>query len=130
MTSVTRRILLAEDDRLLTKVASAALRRHGFDVIAAVNGEDALEKAGLESPDLILLDVIMPKLDGFEVLARLKQNPTTAKIPVIMLSNLGQPRDVDEALQAGAAAYCIKSDLRGDDLPLKVGAVLDAQIAK
>ncbi|MEO7190911.1 MAG: response regulator [Vicinamibacterales bacterium] len=125
MTTPVRKILIAEDDRLLMRASSAALRRHGFEVVAAVDGEEALAMALSAAPDLILLDVIMPKLDGIEVLSRLKAEPATASIPVIMLSNLGQPRDVEEALAAGAVAYCVKSDLRGDELAAKVTAVLD-----
>jgi CheY-like chemotaxis protein len=120
------RILLAEDDRLLSKAATAALRRRGFEVVAAADGEETLARALADAPDLILLDVIMPKLDGFEVLAQLKLEPRTADIPVIMLSNLRQPRDVEEALAAGAVAYYVKADVRGDELAAKVAAVIDA----
>jgi CheY-like chemotaxis protein len=124
MIAGTPRILLAEDDRLLGKAASAALRRRGFDVLLAADGEEALSEARRTQPDLILLDVIMPKLQGFEVLTQLKADPATAAIPVVMLSNLAQPADVDEALRAGAIAYWIKADLRGDELAAKVAAAL------
>ncbi len=119
------KILLAEDDRLLSKASSAALRRRGFEVVTAADGEEALELARRECPDLILLDVIMPKLQGFEVLARLKADPATGAIPVVMLSNLAQPADVDEALKAGAIDYWIKADLRGDQLAAKAASALE-----
>jgi DNA-binding response OmpR family regulator len=125
MNTATTRILLAEDDRLLSKAASAALRRRGFEVLQAADGEETLDQARRERPDLILLDVIMPKLQGFEVLTQLKADPQVAAIPVVMLSNLGQQSDVDEALRAGAADYWIKADLRGDQLAAKVAALLE-----
>jgi CheY-like chemotaxis protein len=124
MSSGMAKILLAEDDRLLGKASSAALRRRGFEVVIAADGEEALELARRDLPDLILLDVIMPKLQGFEVLVRLKADPATAQIPVVMLSNLAQPADVDEALRAGALDYWIKADLRGDQLAAKAALAL------
>ncbi len=109
MRGANRRILLAEDDRFLRKAAEATLRQHGFSVVTAVDGEEALRLALAEAPALILLDLIMPKIQGFEVLRALKANPATAAIPVIVMSNLGQPHDVQQALEAGAATYLIKA---------------------
>ncbi len=119
-----RKILLAEDNVLLSKVSAAALRRSGFEVILAADGEEALDKARSESPDVILLDVIMPKLQGFEVLSALRADPAMAGIPVVMLSNLGQAEDVEEALRAGAVAYFIKSELKGNQLVERLTEVL------
>lgn len=100
-----------EDDRFLRKAAEAALRQAGFAVVTAADGEQALSVARAEPPDLILLDVIMPKLQGFEVLAALKHDARTAPIPVLMLSNLGQEQDVRRAMDGGAADYLIKANL-------------------
>lgn len=110
-----RRVLLAEDDRFLRKAAEAMLTREGFAVLTASDGEEALAVARGQRPDLILLDLIMPKRHGFEVLKGLKEDPATAAIPVIVLSNLGQEGDVERAMAAGAAAYFIKANvsLRG-----------------
>jgi CheY-like chemotaxis protein len=121
-----RKILLAEDNVLLSKVSAAALRRSGFEVVLAADGEEALDKARSESPDVILLDVIMPKLQGFEVLAALRADPSMAGIPVVMLSNLGQAEDVEEALRAGAVAYFIKSELKGNQLVERLTQVLQS----
>ena|ERR1051326_925476 len=118
------RILLAEDDRLLRVAGEATLRKRGFSVTVAVDGEDALLKARNAPFDLILLDVMMPKLQGFEVLVQLKADPLTLGVPVIMLSSLGQDADVQEAMNAGAAAYFVKSDLRLNELADKITAVL------
>jgi CheY-like chemotaxis protein len=115
-----KRILVAEDDRFLRKAAEATLRRHGFTVSTAVDGEDALQQVGRQIPDLILLDLIMPKIQGFEVLRILKQDAATQQIPVIVLSNLGQESDVHQAIKGGAAAYCIKSNLSLQELVSRV----------
>ena len=116
----TRRILLAEDDRFLRKAAETALKRHGFTVLAAVDGEEALRMARADAPDLILLDLIMPKLQGFEVLRALKADAATAAIPVIVLSNLGQDSDVQQAMEAGAPGYIIKANLSLQELVERV----------
>jgi DNA-binding response OmpR family regulator len=111
MSGEPRRILVAEDDRFLRKAAEMALKRQGYTVLTAADGEEALRAAQSELPDLILLDLIMPKVNGFDVLQALKKEAPTAKIPVIVMSNLGQDRDVQQAMGAGAAAYFIKTDL-------------------
>lgn len=120
----TKRILLAEDDRFLRKAAETTLRRHGFEVLLAVDGEEALRVATGSSPDLILLDMIMPKLQGFEVLQALKADPGTAGIPVVVLSNLGQESDIQRALSAGAVAYLVKANLSLQELVKRVRETL------
>jgi DNA-binding response OmpR family regulator len=119
-----RRVLLAEDDRFLRRAAEARLRRHGLEVLTAVDGEEALRVARAERLDLILLDVVMPKLEGFEVLKLLKEDEATASIPVIVLSNLGQERDVAQAKALGAVAFLVKAHLSLQDLVDRVDAVL------
>ncbi len=117
-------ILLAEDNRFLRKATEATLHRHGFTVVTAVDGEEALHLARSEAPDLILLDIIMPKMQGFEVLRSLKQSPDTSHIPVIVLSNLGQDRDIQQAMDTGAVAYLVKTDLSLEELVRRVEAAL------
>jgi len=117
-------ILLAEDDRILRKAGEATLKKRGYTVIAAVDGEDALAKAREHRPDLILLDVIMPKLQGFEVLASLKDDAATRDIPVIMLSNLQDDADVRRALEGGALDYLVKSNVPLEVLAARVADVL------
>jgi CheY-like chemotaxis protein len=118
------RILLAEDDRILRKAGEVTLRRNGYSVIVAVDGEEALAKAREHKPDLILLDVMMPKLTGFEVLDRLRDDSTTRSIPVIMLSNLGQESDMQEAVERGARAYVVKSSIGPEKLAERIAEVL------
>jgi DNA-binding response OmpR family regulator len=119
-----RRVLLAEDDRFLRRAAEARLRRHGLEVLTAVDGEEALRIARAERLDLVLLDVVMPKLEGFEVLKLLKEDEATASIPVIVLSNLGQERDVAQAKALGAVEFLVKAHLSLQDLVDRVDAVL------
>jgi CheY-like chemotaxis protein len=121
MAEAARRILLAEDDRFLRKAAETALKRSGFAVLPAVDGEEALRTARAEAPDLILLDLIMPKMQGFEVLRALKADPATAAIPVVILSNLGQDGDMKRAMEAGAVGYFVKANLSLQDLVKRVG---------
>jgi CheY-like chemotaxis protein len=117
-------ILLAEDDRILRKAGEATLKKRGYAVIAAVDGEDALAKARTHKPDLILLDVIMPKMQGFEVLANLKTDAATRDIPVIMLSNLQDESDVRKATEGGALDYLVKSNVPLDVLAARIAEAL------
>ena len=124
MPETSRRILLAEDDRLLRKAAEATLKRKGFTVFTAEDGEEAFRVAQAELPDLILLDLIMPKRQGFDVLRDLKGCPETARIPVIVLSNLGQERDIQQAMESGAVAYYVKANLSLEGLVKRVEEAL------
>ena len=119
------RLLLVEDDRFLRKAAEVMLRKHGFEVLTAPDGEAGLAVARAERPALILLDLIMPKMQGFQVIERLKQDPDTAAIPVIVMSNLGQETDVQRAMDAGAVASVVKSTVALSALADRVRAVLD-----
>ncbi len=121
MSPGVHRILLAEDDRFLRKAAGGMLRKLGHTVITAEDGEEALRMARAELPELILLDLIMPKIQGFEVLRALKADPATRDIPVIILSNLGQDADIQTTLKAGAAGYLVKVNLSLTEL----GAAVD-----
>ena len=122
-----KRVLLVEDDRFLRRVHEVGLRKHGFTVLTAVDGEEGLQVARAERPDLILLDMVMPKLQGFEVLRMLKAEPATASIPVIVLSSLGSQGDMQAALDCGAAAYLVKSNLGAQELVRKIQETLQAQ---
>ena len=118
------RILLAEDDRILRKAGEVSLRKKGYEVIPAVDGEDALAKARDQKPDLVLLDVMMPKMHGFDVLFALKADPSVRDIPVIMLTNLEQPADIQRAADAGAHSYLVKSNMNLDELAARIAEAL------
>jgi two-component system response regulator MtrA len=102
------RILLAEDEQQIGDMVAFKLTNGGHQVVRARDGEQALQLAAAEQPDLILLDVMMPVLNGFEVLRRLKADAALAPIPVIMLTAKGRERDVLAGLQAGAVDYVVK----------------------
>ena len=106
-----RKILLVEDDTALASVYRSCLELEGFDVCEANNGEDALSLAVSEHPDLILLDVMMPKISGFDVLDILRNTPETTNIRVIMLTALSQPKDKERAEQLGVDDYLVKSQV-------------------
>ena len=118
------RILLAEDDRILRKAGEVSLRKRGYEVIPAVDGEDALAKAREHKPDLVLLDVMMPKMQGFEVLHALKGDPSVSDIPVIMLTNLESAADIKRAADAGAHSYLVKSNMNLDELAARIADAL------
>ncbi len=103
-------ILFIEDESTLQKTLGEVLMRENFKVANALNGQAGLELALKIKPDLILLDLILPKMDGFEVLERLKKNPETKDIPVIILTNLERTEDVDKALELGATTYLVKAN--------------------
>ena len=106
-----RKILLVEDDTALASVYRSRLELEGFDVCEANNGEDALSLAVSEHPDLILLDVMMAKISGFDVLDILRNTPETTNIRVIMLTALSQPKDKERAEQLGVDDYLVKSQV-------------------
>jgi len=101
---------VAEDDKFMAKVYREKLRDEGYDVEIAYDGEESLEKVNKFKPNLVILDMIMPKRNGFEVLKAIKDNPETKAIPVIILSNLGQLSDSDKGKQLGAIDYIIKGE--------------------
>lgn len=114
------RIVVADDDRMFRKVAETTLRRLGYAVATASDGEEALQLIRSERPDMIVLDLIMPKLQGFDVLTILKQDALTSAIPVIVLSSLTQEQDKQEALDLGAVAYFNKTTFSMSELVKQV----------
>ncbi|MBN1585055.1 response regulator [Candidatus Uhrbacteria bacterium] len=118
------RILIVDDDSFLSGIYATKLEMDGFSVLSARDGDEGLKAAAKELPDLILLDVLMPKLDGFEVLKRLKGDPATKDIPVIMLTNLGQKEDIEKGMGEGAADYLIKAHFVPAEAVAKIKEVL------
>lgn len=114
------KILVVEDDAFFQKFYTSKLTEKGFEVFLAVDGEDAIQKISEVKPGLILLDIIMPKKDGFEVLAIIKANPETRDIPVIVFSSLGQEEDIKKAKDLGALDYMYKSFYDFDTLLSKI----------
>lgn len=112
-----KKILLIEDDRFLIKLYSDKLLREGFDVSMAISGEEGLSKVVGEKPDLVLLDVILPQKNGFDILSEIKLNNETKHIPVVMLTNLGQDSDIKTGMDLGAVDYLVKTDFSITKLP-------------
>ena len=119
-----KKILIVEDDRFLRELMAKKLAAEGFDVKEAVDGEDGIKKAKEEKPNLILLDLILPGIDGFEVLSRIKEDPSLEVIPVIILSNLGQREDVERGLKLGADDYLVKAKFTPSEIISKIKALL------
>jgi len=111
MEKEVKKILFVDDDNFLRKVYDSELSELGCEVILAADGEDGLKLAQTKSPDLILLDMIMPKKNGFEVLTELQGSVKTKKIPVLILSNLGQEEDIKKGLGLGAVDYLVKDNM-------------------
>lgn len=108
MSSGKKKILLIDDEKDLVEELTLRLAAEGYEVLAAFDGQEGLEKARQEKPDLILLDVVMPKLDGYEVCLELKKDSSTKKIPIIMISAKSQESDKFRGKECGASAYITK----------------------
>ena len=113
---MAKTILVVEDDQFLSKILKMKFEKIGYEILVAYDGLEALEMAKTKSPDLALLDIMMPVKDGFSVLAEMKKDSKLSKIPVIIASNLGQKEDKDKAVALGAEDYIVKSDTSLDDL--------------
>jgi CheY-like chemotaxis protein len=123
--STEKRVLVVEDDRFLRRACEASLRQRGFVVVATVDGEEGLQVARAEPFHLILLDLLMPKLSGVEVLRALKADPATRSIPVLVLSNSSRQQDIDEIMRLGAVGYLVKANLSLQELGDRVAALLE-----
>ena len=105
-----KKVLIVEDDKFLSKALKDKLTRENFDVVTAFNGQSALDELARGTFDIILLDLIMPVMDGFDALKQIKANKATKNIPVIVLSNLGQDTDMVRVTQMGVVDYFVKAD--------------------
>jgi DNA-binding response OmpR family regulator len=111
MTNNSKKVLIVEDDEMISNMYKTKLESEGFTVVAALNGADGLNLARQENVDIVLLDVILPQLDGFSVLKEIKSNEKTKNVPVIMLTNLGTEEDMDKGKELGADGYIVKANL-------------------
>jgi DNA-binding response OmpR family regulator len=124
--SKSKSILLVEDDEFLAELYATKLNLEGFEVSLAVDGEKGLKMAKEVKPDLILLDIILPKMDGCEVLKAIKQDKTIEKIPVILLTNLSQKDEVKKGLDLGATDYLIKAHFMPSEVVKKIKQTIDS----
>lgn len=119
------KVLLIEDDTFLLGMYVTKLQMEHFDTLIATEGEKGLQLAQQHLPDLILLDILLPKMDGFVVLEELKRNPTTRSVPVILLTNLGQKKDIERGLSLGANDYLIKAHFMPSEVIEKIKRLID-----
>lgn len=117
---MAKNILIVEDDEFLRNLLNTKLSSEGFKVTFAIDGQEGIKKIKDEKPSLILLDLLLPLVDGFEVLESAKNNADTKSIPVIILSNLDRKEDIDKGLKMGAIDYIIKSQFTIEEIIKKI----------
>jgi len=120
-----KKILFIEDESALQKTFKDVLEKEGYQMISALDGESGLKMARTQRPDLILLDLILPKKDGFEVLKELKSDKSTKEIPVIVLTNLEDIESVEKAIELGATTYLVKAQYTLEEVIQKVKKALE-----
>ena len=123
------KILIVEDDNFLVEMYTTKFELEGFQVVSAEDGETGLAAAKKEMPSIILLDILMPKMDGFATLEALKKDSSTKNIPVILLTNLGQKEDIKRGFELGAAGYLIKAHFMPSEVVEKIKKIL-AEVKK
>jgi DNA-binding response OmpR family regulator len=117
---MAKKILFIEDESALQKTFGDFLGKEGFELISALDGETGLKLAEKEAPDLILLDLILPKMEGVEVLKKLRENPKTKDIPVIVLTNVEDFEKLEKTLELGIKAYLVKTDFTLEEVLQKI----------
>lgn len=119
------KILIVDDDEAILTVFATALKKEGFETVSSTTGKDGLEKARTELPDLVLLDQVLPDIEGNEVLSELKKDEKTKAIPVVILSNFSQEELVKQAINEGASDYIFKYQAATSDVVGKVKQILN-----
>lgn len=125
-----KKVLWVEDDKFLSDIIAKKFATEKCILFHSVDGEEAIKIAEKESPDIILLDILLPKMDGFQILEKLKGGSNTSKIPVIILSNLGQRKDLERGKQLGANQFLIKATVTLDEIISEVKKILAENSAK
>jgi len=115
-----KKILIIEDEKTLSFILAQQLAEEGFEVLEAIDGEEGLQKLKENKVDLILLDLLLPGIDGFEVLSIIKRNPELSQIPVIILSNFGEKEKIEKGLKLGAVDYLVKAHFTLDEIIAKI----------
>ncbi len=122
-----KNILIIEDDDFFRELIRKKLLSENFNVLEAVDGESGIKLVSEKKPDLIILDLLLPNMDGFEVLSKIKSNTDLSSIPVIILSNLGQQEDIERGLKLGADDYLVKSQFDIDQVTDKIKTTLKSK---
>jgi DNA-binding response OmpR family regulator len=121
---MAKKILIIEDDKFLRELMTRKLLSLEYEVVSAADGEEGLQKIKSEKPDIVLLDLILPGINGFDVLAKAKKDPQIAKIPIIILSNLGQSEDIEKGLKLGAQDFLVKAHFTPQEIVNKLKSIL------
>ncbi|MDD5589668.1 MAG: response regulator [Candidatus Portnoybacteria bacterium] len=124
-----KKILIIEDEKVLLEILQKKLTIQGYEVFVSYNGEEGIAALRKEKPDLVLLDLVMPKKDGFEVLKEINENPELSQIPVIIISNSGQPVEIDKALKMGVKDYLVKTEFDPEEVIAKVEKIIGKDAA-
>jgi len=120
-----KKILFIEDESALQKTFGELLRQEGYEVVSALDGEIGLKLVKEKNPDLVLLDLILPKVNGFDVLKKIKEDKETKNIPVIVLTNLEEIEDVNKVIELGATTYLVKANYSLTELLEKIKKTLE-----
>lgn len=126
MNDQKNKVLIVEDDKFLSEMYAAKLTEAGFEMDAAYDGEEGLKMINDFKPDLVLLDIVLPKMDGFEILRLVKANPDFKNIKIVALTNLGQKEEVEKGLSLGADDYIIKAHFTPTEVVAKVKKLLNS----
>lgn len=124
METPVKQVMIIEDDHFLSSLVKARLEKDGLSVIQAFDGNQAIEMLRTAIPNLVMLDLIMPKVNGFEVLKTISLTPGLEKIPVVIVSNLAQDSDIEKAKELGAKEYFVKVKISIDDLVAKIKSLV------
>ena len=119
------KVLIIEDDKFLRELINRKLQSKNFETVLAIDGETGLDLIIKENPDIVLLDLILPGINGFEVLTKVKKNEKTKNIPVIILSNLGQKDDIEKGMGIGATDYLVKAHFTPSEIVEKINQILE-----
>lgn len=120
-----RKIVLVEDDSLMSSILAAHLAKEGFNIISVTEGAQAFERIQAEQPSIVLLDIVLPGIGGFDILAKLKQDESTKSIPVLILSNLGSKEEIQRGIDLGAEDYLVKANSMVEEITGKIQKILN-----
>jgi len=117
---MSKQILIIEDDEFFRELIAKKLNKSGFEFSLAINGQEGVERMKTDKPALVFLDILLPDVDGFDILTKIKADKEISSIPIIILSNLGQKEDIDKGLELGATDYLIKAQIDLDEIVEKI----------
>ena len=122
-----KKVLVVEDEKFLSNLLKVRMEREGFSVLQAYDGEEGMKMLKEQQPSLVVLDLVMPKMSGFEFLERMSMDPQVGRIPVVVASNLGQDSDIEKAKRFGVVDYFVKAQIPIDQLATVLKGIIQAQ---